>query len=64
MIPLTKYFWKKGYTSRIGRITTTETVILMEVGVCIVASEEVLITVPFLIMAARELAGCAFFTCA
>ena len=56
MIPLTKYFWKKGYTSRIGRITTTETVILMEVGVYIVASEEVLITVPFLIMAARELA--------
>ena len=39
-----------------GRITTTDTVMRMEVGVCMVAREAVLMTAPFFIMAARELA--------
>lgn len=38
MMPPTKYFWKKGYTHRIGITTTMDTVIFTEVGVRILAT--------------------------
>lgn len=38
IIPFTKYFWKNGYTNKIGITTTTATVILTEVAVNVVAT--------------------------
>ena len=37
-MPLTKYRWKKGYTHRIGSVTTIATVIRTDSAVCFVAT--------------------------
>ena len=39
MMPFTKYFWKIGYTRRIGATTTIVTVIRMDVAVAACARD-------------------------
>ncbi|MNN46667.1 hypothetical protein D3C81_1610570 [compost metagenome] len=54
MIPFTKKRWKNGYTIRIGNTTIIVTVILTEVGVCMLATLAAM-SVELRIKAAREL---------
>jgi hypothetical protein len=58
MIPFMKNLWKIGYTRMMGITTITETVILTDVGVCLVARFNIaslLVIVLVLINWAREL---------